>query len=653
MKYARLFPILVIVLSLTALAQNHPVPFLNLPLVPSTAAPGGAGFTLTVTGTGFISSSVVHWNNQALSTTFVSGSKLTATVTSADIATAGTATVRVVNNGPGGGSSNPAYFEVALASHGPAFVKSDLAAYSLANTSADLDQDGNLDLITSASGSSPAVVVNMGNGDGTFRSPVSYPVSATPNAILAADFNHDGKLDLVSANANGKVSVLLGHGDGSFGTAVDYAAGSVSSSHVVAADFNGDGNLDLAVANNTTSGGISILIGNGHGKFAAQVRYPGGPTPQWLAVGDFNNDGKLDLAVADFGGALAITLGNGDGTLKKPSVIQLANTQPSAVVAADFDGDGKLDLIVAENIPNTVGVFIGKGNGTFNAPKNYGSGEGASLVTADFNADGILDLATGGSSNLVNLLLGKGAGTFKKPVGLPTSQNGIALSFGDFNNDGMLDVGTGFGALLQTAATVAPLSLSFTHQIVGTVSPPKNATLTNYSGAAVNISNVAVTTNFVIQSNNCGTILAAYSSCAVGVSFAPTVKGVLSGTLSLTDDAVGSPQVVSLSGVAVEPVASLVPNSLTFPLQKVGTTSPAKKITLTNAGDWPLTITSIVASGDFAQTNTCPGQLIVGQKCVINVTFTPTQAGTRNGAITLTDDAPDSPQTVPLTGTGQ
>jgi hypothetical protein len=126
----------------------------------------------------------------------------------------------------------------------------------------------------------------------------------------------------------------------------------------------------------------------------------------------------------------------------------------------------------------------------------------------------------------------------------------------------------------------------------------------------------------------------------------------LSGTLSITDSAVGSPQIVTLSGYGVAPVVTLSPTSLTFGPQKVGTTSPPQNVTLTNTGTGKLQITSILASGDFAQTNTCGTQLLVGQDCTIVVTFAPSQAGTRTGAITLTDNAANSPQTVPLTGTG-
>src|SRR5580658_11072455 len=96
----------------SAIAQN-PVPFLNQPLVPDAAAPGGAGFTLTVNGTGFVASSTVNWNGSSRATKFVSGSQLTATILASDIATASTASVTVVSPGPGG-VSNIQYFSIAV-----------------------------------------------------------------------------------------------------------------------------------------------------------------------------------------------------------------------------------------------------------------------------------------------------------------------------------------------------------------------------------------------------------------------------------------------------------------------------------------------------------------------------------------------------------
>ena len=147
----------------------------------------------------------------------------------------------------------------------------------------------------------------------------SFSSGLYPNSIAVADVNLDGKLDLVIANTTSgsttgqTVTVLMGNGDGSFRAPVSYATGT-SPYAVVVADFNGDGKPDLAVANGG-SNTVSILRGNGDGTFAAAVNYATGSYPDGLAIGDFNGDGKLDLAVVnDYSSNVSIFLGNGDGT---------------------------------------------------------------------------------------------------------------------------------------------------------------------------------------------------------------------------------------------------------------------------------------------------------------------------------------------------
>jgi hypothetical protein len=124
----------------------------------------------------------------------------------------------------------------------------------------------------------------------------------------------------------------------------------------------------------------------------------------------------------------------------------------------------------------------------------------------------------------------------------------------------------------------------------------------------------------------------------------------------VTDDNLGvkgSTQTISLTGTGTgTPAASLSATSLTFPAQAVLTTSTEKTVTLTNGGTSALSITSIVATGDWAESNTCGTSVPVKGKCKIQVTFTPTATGTLSGAITITDNASTSPQAVSLSGTG-
>src|SRR6266436_6398742 len=137
-----------------------------------------------------------------------------------------------------------------------------------------------------------------------------------PISVAVGDFNGDGVPDLVVADrVSNNVSVLLGNGDGTFQTPVAFATGTRPQS-VAVGDFNGDGKLDLVVANEG-SNNVSVLLGNGDGAFQAAQNFPAGTNPQSVAVGDFNGDGKLDLAVANEGsGDVSVLLGNGDGTLQ-------------------------------------------------------------------------------------------------------------------------------------------------------------------------------------------------------------------------------------------------------------------------------------------------------------------------------------------------
>jgi hypothetical protein len=126
--------------------------------------------------------------------------------------------------------------------------------------------------------------------------------------------------------------------------------------------------------------------------------------------------------------------------------------------------------------------------------------------------------------------------------------------------------------------------------------------------------------------------------------------------VSITDNASGSPQTVSLSGTGTAPVDGLSPTSLAFGNQSVGTTSTAHTVTLSNTGNATLSITSLALTGtnasDFAQTNTCGSSVAASANCTITVTFTPAASGSRTASVSITDNASGSPQTVSLSGTG-
>jgi len=211
-------------------------------------------------------------------------------------------------------------------------------------------------------------------------------------------------------------------------------------------------------------------------------------------------------------------------------------------------------------------------------------------------------------------------------------------------------------ALAAEAQTLSPTTLTFAKTVVQTTSTAKLVTLTNTQAVALTISSISVSGDFA-QTGGCPKApnkLAAGASCKIWITFKPSALGTRSGVLTVIDNAANSPQTVQLSGVGVLP-ATLSVAALNFANQFVKTTSPAKTVTLTNNQSVPLNITGISASGDFAQTSTCPfspNTLAARSSCTISVTFTPTTTGTRTGALTVNDSASNSPQTAPLTGFG-
>jgi hypothetical protein len=309
---------------------------------------------------------------------------------------------------------------------------------------ADLNHDGALDLVVADTGrfSSNNIWVLLGNGNGTFQAGINYDAGAGPETVAIADLNADGNLDLATANLNGNsVTVLQGHGDGSFPVLPFVMAGSEPGS-VAAADFNGDGKADLVTANYGSSN-VSVLLSNGNGTFQSALNSATGTGPNWVAVGDFNGDGKPDLATGNYkGSSVSVLLGNGNGTFQV-AVNYSVDGHAESVTVADVNGDGQADLLTANFATSTASVLLGNGNGTFKAAVNYTVGTNPTqVVAADFNGDSKQDLAVvSQKNNNVSLLLGNGNGTFGAATNVAIAgTTPFALVEGDFNGDGKPDL---------------------------------------------------------------------------------------------------------------------------------------------------------------------------------------------------------------------
>lgn len=210
---------------------------------------------------------------------------------------------------------------------------------------------------------------------------------------------------------------------------------------------------------------------------------------------------------------------------------------------------------------------------------------------------------------------------------------------------------------LDPAASLSPTSLTFGSQPVGTTSAPQTVTLSSNGTAPLHITSILTSGDFA-EPDNCGKGVAAGSTCTLNVTFTPTTSGTHTGTLTISDNAVGSPQTVGLTGTATTggPVVTLSTTSLSFGNQPLGATSGPQNFTLTNTGNFPLSITGVAITGtnpgDFAQTNDCGTTVAVGASCRFSITFAPTASGSRSATINVNDNSSGSPQHVSLAGTG-
>lgn len=283
--------------------------------------------------------------------------------------------------------------------------------------SGDFNQDGFTDLVTSNIAANSLSFL-FGNGDGSFQAQVPVRVCKEPRNLALEDFNQDSHLDLaIACSGSDQVAILVGQGDGTFEKVAQYHVNRTPVS-IATGDFNSDRLLDIVVALRNDK--IQLFFGNGIGKFRLGPLYEYGDTPTSVATADVNEDGNLDLAVSNGGpmsSAVSIWLGQGDGNFLMPTDYRTGK-RPLSVSFADFNNDGLLDLFVVNGQMNTITIFLGKGNGTFQEQGIDSGGDAGPNhgLAQDFDGDQILDVAVVNiQSGSMSVLFGKGDGSFRYP----------------------------------------------------------------------------------------------------------------------------------------------------------------------------------------------------------------------------------------------
>ena len=291
-------------------------------------------------------------------------------------------------------------------------------------------------------GASGVVTSGLKN-DGTYTQPATQPTPIPPISLLSGDLNKDGNADLLSINSNGmqsSVTVFLGNGDGSYQPGIEYALPGANARYGALDDLNGDGILDLMVSSESPAFAYSIFIGNGDGTFQPpQTIAPADASLHYneaFITADVNGDGARDIVTAQghvfLGKRGALTFTQMSHAAFLPISTPTNDFAPS-IVAADFNKDGKVDLATDDGF--TIQIYLGNGDGTFTPGPAYSTIANAGLLLAtDLDGDGNIDLWSGYGGNgvyggdaylpdVAYALMGNGDGTFQGVSGLPAGDS--------------------------------------------------------------------------------------------------------------------------------------------------------------------------------------------------------------------------------------
>jgi hypothetical protein len=276
--------------------------------------------------------------------------------------------------------------------------------------------------------------INLGDGRGGFIGAGELNGDGEPIRIAVADLNNDGNLDLIAnAPAEGKILIYLGQGHGSFSNSALELENLYQNYSFAVGDLNRDGNADLLVIKSEGGAVAVVFLGDGAGNFAEANEFAVNAAAPAVLV-DLNHDRNLDILIGGAGAEnhtgmfLSSYLGDGTGNFTTGQINYLGpGAMEGAMGLADFDEDGNLDVAFpilfshGQTRSTSVLIFLGDGNGGFTAGQTITAGVGPhSAAAADFNGDGHVDLAvTNRKDGTVLILLGAGDGTFVSHATIP------------------------------------------------------------------------------------------------------------------------------------------------------------------------------------------------------------------------------------------
>ena len=564
-------------------ASSNPAPVITS-ISPTSVTAGSPQFTLTVNGTGFLATSSVNFNGKAESTTYVSGTQLTAVIPAADIATAATVPVTVTNPTPGGGTSAGVNFTISPAGStapGVSLTPSTLAFSAQTGTTsapqtATLKNTGNATLTISSvsvGGANPSDFAQTNTCGSSLAAGASCSISISFTPASAASFS---AMLSVADNATGSPHTIALTGTGTSAaapavsltpSALTFSAQTGTTSGPQAATLKNTGDATLTIS--------SISVGGTNPSDFAQTNTCGSS----LAAGASCSISITftPASVASFSAIISVT----DNATGSPQVVALSGTGTSIPAPAASLTPPSLAFTAQTGTTSAMQAVTLKNTG--DAALTISSVSLGGTNPGDFAQSNTCSssLAAGASCSISVTFTPASAASFSAILSIADNATGSPQT--------VTLTGTGT-APPAPIASITPSSLTFTAQ-TGATAAAQTATLKNTGNASLTISAVALggtdASDFA-QTNTCGSSLAAGASCSISVTFTPASAASFSATLSIADNAAASPQTVTLSGTGAAP-----------PPPTYTVTSSTTAQTVQPGGTAQYTITATAENGSF------------------------------------------------------